>query len=428
MAWSGRRRCMGGDGHSMRWRAWRTANFALQTFPVHTELGYQSHIDGMRAIAVAGVLLLHFGAPVRGGFAGVDIFYVISGYLISKSIMTDLNGGSFSLLEFYQRRIRRLFPAFAAVTFMVSLVSAFVLLPSQLVDFENSLIAAATFTSNIYFYSTTGYFSPAATTIPLLHYWSLGIEEQFYLVAPLTMIGMYRLKQRWQVACICLATGLSLAACIAASHTHPTAAFYLLPFRAFELLLGCLVAFSAGMKKFACTRPVADVTAVAGIALMIGTMLLIDDFMRYPGALTLLPCIGAAAVILAGERTSNSVGLCLLSYSPLVFIGKLSYSLYLVHWPIVVFGNLLGADLKSAAFLTGAAVGSIAIAWLIYEWVEKPTRAVVVVLGTPRSLIGFATCATILFVSSAAFLIKKDGFSKRRLDLAAAQTLQNTKA
>jgi peptidoglycan/LPS O-acetylase OafA/YrhL len=406
----------------MRRRPSRSANFTRQISPLDAGLGYQPHIDGMRAIAVVGVLLLHFGAPISGGFTGVDIFYVISGYLISKSIMTDLAGGSFSFWEFYQRRIRRLFPAFAAVTFIVALVSSFVLLPSQLVAFEKSLIAAATFTSNIYFYGATGYFSPAATTVPLLHYWSLGIEEQFYLVAPLAMVGVYRLKRSWQVACICIATALSLAACIAASHSHPAAAFYLLPFRAFELLLGSLIAFFAGTRKFACTQALADATAALGIVLMIGTMLLIDDSMRYPGTLTLLPCIGAAAVIWAGDRADNAVSLKVLSASPLVFIGKLSYSLYLVHWPIVVFANLLGADVKSASFLAGATVGSIGIAWLIYAWIERPARAIWV-LRTPRSLMAFATCATILFVASGAFLIKKDGFSKRRLDRAVAEML-----
>src|SRR5258708_5673721 len=137
----------------------------------HLGLKYRPHIDGLRAIAVLGVVLFHFGVPVNGGFIGVDIFYVISGFLISKSGLADLSVGSFSVLQFYERRLTRIIPALAVTTLFVAAFSASILLPTQLLDFEKSLIAAVTFTTNFYFYASTGYFSPSATTMPLLHYW-----------------------------------------------------------------------------------------------------------------------------------------------------------------------------------------------------------------------------------------------------------------
>jgi len=319
----------------------------MGTDGAHCGLAYRPHIDGLRAIAVLGVLLFHFGAPLRGGFLGVDIFYVISGYLIFKSILGDLNAGSFSFVDFYQRRLRRLFPAFAAVTLVTAAISSAFLFPTQLVSFEKSLIAAATFTTNFYFYGTTSYFSPLATSIPLLHYWSLAVEEQFYLLFPLAVVLLNRFGYRTLLTAIALITLGSLIACEIINRFNPTAAFYLLPFRAFELLIGSLTAVQVPTKHLVRARSLAATAIFLGVILILGAMLLINDTVELPGLFTLVPCLGTAAVIWGGEHAYGSHCVKLLSFRPLVQIGRLSYSLYLVHWPIVVFSKAWGAEIES---------------------------------------------------------------------------------
>lgn len=201
------------------------------------------HIDGLRAIAVLGVVLVHFKAEwLAGEFLGVDVFFVISGYLISKGLYHDISSRQFSLIVFYEKRARRIIPAFFAVTTATSSAAYFLLPPNELVDFAKSVVASAFFSTNILLYVTSDYFAPAANQIPLLHYWSLAVEEQFYLFFPLIVLATRHWSQR---SILFLLLALSLASLAGAQWMlglDPAAAFYLLPFRLFELAIGCIIA------------------------------------------------------------------------------------------------------------------------------------------------------------------------------------------
>lgn len=314
-----------------------------------------------------GVVLFHFGAWwLPGGFAGVDVFFVISGYVISSSIFRELDAGGFSIVEFYARRARRIVPAFFVVTAATSIASLVILYPDQLVAYAKSALAASLFAGNIYFFWTTSYFAPGGTEIPLLHYWSLGVEEQFYLFFPIAALGIFRFARRWTVAALAVLAVLSLVACEWTVHRYPAAAFYLFPFRAFELLIGCLLAATPTVPKWA-QLP----TALVGVSCVVGAMLLIDESVPFPGLWALVPCLGAAAVIAGGEHNPVSR---MLSLRPFSFIGDISYSLYLVHWPIVTLALMVDPHLWGTPFLAVGTAASIAMGWLSYVTVEQPFR------------------------------------------------------
>lgn len=374
----------------------------------HHRLRYRPHIDGLRAIAVMGVLLFHVGLPVQGGFVGVDVFYVISGFLITKSIVSDLAAGSFSLLGFYERRMRRIFPAMAVVMFAAAVVAVPVLLPTQLVGFVRSLIAAATYTTNFYFNRTAGYFAPDATTLPLLHYWSLAVEEQFYLLFPLSMLLLRRLPPRRLFRVLFAAFAVSLVACEIMSYFKPTAAFYLLPFRAFELLTGSLIALPLDSGRISSNGRIVSAAISLGLMLVVGSMALIDETMRFPGLLALAPCGGAALLLWGGERVHDQACLKLLSWRPLVFIGAISYSLYLVHWPVVVFLNAYEL-VDGASFALLAIVISFGLGWLSYQYVEKTTRWRDSWISSKKMFVG-AVALTAVFIGWGVLVVQLKGF------------------
>lgn len=202
---------------------------------------YRADIDGLRACAVVPVVLFHAGIPaITGGFVGVDVFFVISGYVISARLLEDLNSGRFSVIQFYERRVRRIFPALLFVIAVTTIAAGFLLLPREMIDFSKSLAASALFASNIYFWKQSGYFDIASTLRPLLHLWSLAVEEQFYVLMPVAMYVAYALGSRWRLIfwpAFLVSFGLSLAV----TSVAPSANFFLLPTRAWELLLGALL-------------------------------------------------------------------------------------------------------------------------------------------------------------------------------------------
>lgn len=337
------------------------------TGQAHPGWHHRADIDGLRALAILPILLLHAGVTgVRGGFVGVDIFFVISGYLITAIMTRDMAAGRFSLVRFYQRRAVRLVPALLVMMTATLAVGAATLLPHPLRDLGRSAVAAALFVSNIHFYLTTDYFNAAADAKPLVHSWSLAVEEQFYLVYPFLLLavrGWPRRRVRLLLGAIALA---SLGFGAWASLVAPAAAFYLLPARAWELALGGLVALGA-------LPPVAHRwrhgLCLAALALILASVVAISPRWPFPVPFALAPAIGAA-VLLAYGATGPSARL--LALPPLRAIGLISYSLYLWHRPVIAFWQMrFGTEItgRDSAVLI---LLCLTLALASYRLVERP--------------------------------------------------------
>lgn len=294
---------------------------------------YRGDVDGLRAIAVLGVILFHAGIGFPGGFVGVDVFFVISGFLITRNIANQLNAKRFSFSEFYARRALRLLPALFFTFLLCIIFGGLLFSPTQLADFANSLIFASLSISNIFFWLNTDYFSASALTKPLLHTWSLSVEEQFYFVWPLLMVVVYKiLPSRGFKALIFSILGVGLVASQASLSYIPSAAYFLTPFRAFEFAFGGLVALypdNAKMKDSA-----KGVGFLTGLALIIAPMLSYTESVPFPGFMAVPPCIGAAMAIKFGDDCRLGA---ILNNKPMRYVGLMSYSLYLIHWPVIVF-------------------------------------------------------------------------------------------
>lgn len=334
---------------------------------------HRPDIDGLRAIAVVPVILFHMElTPFSGGFVGVDVFFVISGFLITSIIARDLENKDrqFSLRDFYERRIRRIFPALFSVLAVTSALAYVVLLPRDLNDYAKSLVATAGFASNIFFYRQWGYFDAEAHTKPLLHTWSLAVEEQFYLVFPLLLVLLYGLLRRRKHVrqVLALLAFASFVWTVALLSSNQAAAFYLAPARSWELLLGSMLALGA-VPAF---RPrFAEYAALTGVVLLAVAVLAFTASTPFPGPAALLPCVGAALIIHAGEGTRIAR---LLSLRPIVFVGLISYSLYLWHWALLSLARhwVVGAlSLVQTWMVIAVAVAFSAFSW---KYIEGPFR------------------------------------------------------
>jgi len=336
---------------------------------------YRPDIDGLRAVAVLLVLAYHVGIyRLRGGFVGVDVFFVISGYLISSIILSDLDSSRFSIVTFYERRVRRIFPALFVMLISTAVLAYKFLLPSEFVDFGKSFVASTFSFSNLYFLQRSGYFDAPAAMKPLLHTWSLAVEEQFYVFLPLFLVCIRKFfpnKQRIIIVFAAL-TSFSVSA-VGAFRSHD-ATFYLAHTRAWELLLGTLLAMNC-FPAISGTlwRNVASLWGVVSILL---AGFLFTSRTVFPGASALLPCVGAALIIAAGKSGKTVVGR-ILSFRPIVFVGMISYSLYLWHWPLIVFqgaDGLLTKGLSPKLTKLVVIVVSFALATLSWRFVERPFR------------------------------------------------------
>lgn len=329
---------------------------------------HRADIDGLRAIAVLPILLFHAGvASMSGGFVGVDIFFVISGFLITNILGRDIAAGQFSIARFYRRRVVRIFPALVALLLVVLAAGSQVLLVNELRGLSESAAAAMGFVSNIYFWKDADYFAGAAEAKPLLHTWSLGVEEQFYIFYPLLLV----LLRRWvphRIGLVILAiTLLSFALSVVVTIRAPATAFYLLPTRAWELGAGALVALGITPKLESPRRR--DLAAVTGLILVIAAVFTIEPSTLFPAPAAALPCVGAMLLIAYGE---GAITQRLLVALPMRWIGAISYSLYLWHWPIITFYRLrYGFTLTPSATLILVAA-SFAAATLSYYWIEQP--------------------------------------------------------
>jgi len=342
---------------------------------------YRPDIDGLRAIAVLPVVFYHAGLPgFSGGFVGVDVFFVISGYLITGILHKEMLAGHFSILSFYERRARRILPALFLVL-TASLAAGWVwLAPEEYGAMAGSAGATLLFASNMWFWQNSGgYFDGATDYLPLLHTWSLAVEEQFYIGFPLLLMVLVRLGRRATLGVTLALVGGSLALAIWATPQMPSASFYLLPTRIWELGIGSLLAL--GLAPGNVPRWARETVAAIGLAAIVLAATLYDASTSFPGLGALPPVLGAAALIWAGGQGRTLTGR-LLSWRPVVFIGLLSYSLYLWHWPIMAFARnrLLLVELP-AAWQAGTILLAFAAAWASWRFVERPFRA-----GRARSL------------------------------------------
>lgn len=354
---------------------------------------YRADIDGLRCLAVLPVVLFHAGfARLSGGFVGVDVFFVISGYLITGILVREMDAGQFSLGRFYERRIRRIMPAALAVTLASLICGIAFLMPPDARKLGESAIATTLSVANIYFYHVVDYFESASGNLPLLHAWSLGVEEQFYLVLPFVLWISIRHARRHLVAVLAGITVLSFAASLWAVAWYPKAAFYQLPFRAWELGIGALLAVLPERPGLWRGRAwLAEAAGLAGLALIGGSILLLDEMVPFPGLAALPACAGAGLVIASGA--SGTWTARLLSLPPARFVGLISYSLYLWHWPVLVLARL--AVPREPLGRVEAVLISLLLAWLSWLFIERPFRGERMPRGRLFALVGIATAAVL---------------------------------
>jgi peptidoglycan/LPS O-acetylase OafA/YrhL len=332
------------------------------------ELHYRADLDGLRGIAILAVVGFHaFPEYVPGGFVGVDVFFVLSGFLISTLIIQQLRSSTFTLGDFYVRRARRLFPALAVVLATCLLLGWFVLLPDELKSLGKHIGAAAAFILNFSVWREGGYFDPAQTLNPVLHLWSLGIEEQFYLVWPLVLLLLWQYKRSRAAVVAALVSG-SFIANIVFAHNDPRGDFYLPVTRFWELGLGCLLAVFQATRW----RVGGRVLGTLGLVLILAAIFLFNAHMAFPGWAALLPTAGSVAVICAGP--DDWLRKYALTMRPLVFTGIISYPLYLWHWPLLSFATILGSGPAPGSARAAIVVLSFALAYLVFRFVELPIR------------------------------------------------------
>lgn len=336
---------------------------------------YRADIDGLRAVAVLSVLIFHgFPNLLPGGFVGVDIFFVMSGFLISTIIFESLLANKFSFFDFYLRRAKRIFPALIVVLVFCYFIGWNVLFPSEFKALSKHIMAGALFSSNLLSFLEQGYFDVSADMKPLLHLWSLGIEEQFYIVWPLILWACWKKKINFLfvlAAIMLLSFGLN----VVTVRTNSNAAFYLPHLRFWELLIGALLAYFSVFKAAATakiTTSYENHIAFVGIASLIASLLLITKENAFPGWWALLPTVAAACLIMSGPRAW--INRNLLSLPIMVWFGLISFPLYLWHWPLLSFARILQNNVVGQGVILAMLLLSVALAWLTYKFVETPIR------------------------------------------------------
>ena len=336
-------------------------------------LSYRPEIDGMRAIAIILVILFHaWGSTFPGGYVGVDIFFVISGYLITSIILKEMKEGNFTYMGFYARRARRILPALLAMTIVTTIAAFLLFLPADLIDYGKLIIYTMLFGSNFRLAATPGYFDQSMQENPLLHMWSLSVEEQFYLIWPTLLALTVRLLPDRKVKLAIIGLGaLSLIAAEVLVHVWPRSAFFHLPARGWELLAGALLAMNF-IPRIA-NRPFAEILSAAGLALMIAPLFLYDKEATFPGLAALAPVLGCALLIHATGSKRTGIA-AFLSWAPIAFIGLISYSLYLWHWPIFAIANYLVVRQLTTFEASLCVLIAISAAFISWRFIERPFR------------------------------------------------------
>ncbi len=379
------------------------------------KISYRPELDGLRALAVIPVVLFHLelgvglGRALTGGYVGVDIFFVISGFLITTLILKDLQAGTFSLRQFWERRIRRIMPAACVAVAAAVVIGLFLLLPSDLEDLGKSAVAQALLGANVYFYATAGYFSAPAETKPLLHFWSLAVEEQFYLLFPFLLLFLWQKgRSAFATAGVAVVALLSFALSVVGAFRFPDATFYLLPARAWELALGALLALRGGHLPL--PERWQPVAGWVGLPMMLLPVFFYDATTPFPGLAAVPPCLGAVLVI--GATRQDGWLKRLLSVRPLVFLGLISYSLYLWHWPVQVYSHYWMISPSSLVTRVLVFLASVVLAWMSWRWVEQPFRKRRV-FENIRPLMAFAGGVTAAVVGVGLLLSFGNGLPKR---------------
>lgn len=342
-------------------------------------LKYRGEIDGLRAVAVLPVILFHAGFGLfGGGYVGVDVFFVISGYLITTILLSELQAGSFTLVGFYERRARRILPALFVVMLATLPFAWRWLAPGEMQKFCNSLIGVSLFASNVLFWRESGYFDSSAELKPLLHTWSLAVEEQYYVFFPLLLMAAWRLGRRRIAVLLVVLLAASLVVAEWGLRRDPTAAYYLLPTRGWELLVGALAAVvlsaraGAGGALVPPRAWMGQVASLAGFGAIAASVFLFDRNTPFPGLYALLPTVGTALVILFATPQTG-VG-AILGSRFFVGVGMLSYSAYLWHQPLLAFARVRAIGAPSHGLMAALAVASVGLAYLSWRFVERPFR------------------------------------------------------
>lgn len=359
---------------------------------------YLPHVDGLRGIAVLVILLFHLDITlIKGGFVGVDIFFVISGFLITSIILRDIKKEKFSFTNFYARRIKRIFPALFVMLFISALLALIFLGPEEFNTHFKAVRMASAQISNFYFSRELDYFAADEAHAPLLHTWSLGVEEQFYLIWPLLLVLLHkRLGRQTENHRIFIYLLIIMMSSMAISEylvrTDTMQAFYHLHSRAWELAIGGIVAI--GVIKPINNQAITELLAALGIGLILFSSLFLDSE-NFPGLKALPACFGASMFIYAAQGSRTAITHKLLSQRPIVFLGLMSYSLYLWHWPIVAFyKSYFGTELTSTVQISMALL-SIALGYLSYKYIEQPFR---LMAPAPKRTIALGLLAIVSFV------------------------------
>lgn len=385
-----------------------------QTLP-----SYRPDIDGLRAIAVLVVVLFHAGVPgFSGGYIGVDIFFVISGYLITDKIIYGVDNSNFTFKQFYTRRIRRLFPALLSTVFF-SLLAGFIFLsPTALINLSTTALSATLSVANIHFWLESGYWDTNSLSKPLLHTWSLSVEEQFYIVWPIVLLVIMKISRQFLLPALVILTLVSIAATASLTAEMPSAAFYLMPFRFFEFSLGalCLWVERTLFWKSTSGKWVQQGLLASGLAIIAATTYLYNDETVFPGHMAVYPCLATCFILLSSRAPFGGV----IFINPVArYLGLTSYSIYLVHWPVIVFMTQQ-YDTLTGPLIAVALALTMGLASLQYHLVEQPLRAPIGKKASPfsssgaftRSALGLSL-GVICVMGVSFYTVSHDGFPSR---------------
>lgn len=369
---------------------------------------YRPDIDGLRTLAVLMVILYHVGVQgISGGFVGVDVFFVISGYLITGIIYPKLQAGTFSYQDFYLRRIKRIYPTLLLVVAVTFIASYFFMMQTDFKEFINSALASLLSLSNFFFMlNTGGYFDQSTDNLPLLHTWSLSVEEQFYILWPIILTLAFRFKKGTFIfiASLLLSIGYSQYLTL----TNPSFAYYMIPSRAFELLIGGMC--SIYLKNTFPTIKIRSLLASLGAIIIIASSLILSKHSNFPGLNALPVCLGTAMIIIAGNGNIYPSVNKILSFKPVVYIGKISYAAYLWHWPLIAFYNYRGLPLTPLNQLT-IIITTLLLSSITFHFIENKTRYLN--FSFQKTVLLFFILPVIAFTGITIASYKTDGFSYR---------------